>query len=262
MVLYLDNHDYKFYRKDRGFALDKFKINYKIIGKKFIKNYRYIPFTKIDFFIMKYLQLNGYKKKNLILKENESENLKLILKKIKPNMYIEGYWQNIDFIKNVKPVMQKEIELKEKSSLIERILNKINLSNSCSIHVRRGDYLLKPFSEIYHVCSEKYYQNAIKIIENKISNPHFFIFSDDIKWIKNKFTNLKNKTFISDYNLTDYEEFFLLSKCKNHIISNSTFSLIGAWINSGQNTIIEPSRWFKKKSSGNKIIKEWIKLEN
>ena len=262
MALYLDIHDYKFYRKDRGFTLDKFKINYKIIGKKFLKNYRYIPFTKIDFFLMKYLQLNRYKKKDFILKENENENLNLILSKIKPNMYIEGYWQNIDFIKNVKSFMQKEIDLKEKSPLIERLLNKINQSNSCSIHVRRGDYLLKPFNEIYHVCSEKYYQNGIKIIENKILNPHFFIFSDDIQWIKSKFNNLKNKTFISDYNLTDYEEFFLLSKCNNHIISNSTFSLIGAWINYEKNIVIEPREWFKNKSSGNKILQEWINLEN
>lgn len=262
MSLYLDIHDYKFYRKDRGFTLDKFKIEYKIIEKNIIKKYRYTPFTKIDFYLMKYFQLNGYKNNNLILKEDGNENINLILSKIKPNMYIEGYWQNIDFIKNVKSIMQKEIVLRDKGSLIEKLMNKINLSNSCSIHVRRGDYLLKPFNEIYHLCSEKYYQNAIKIIKNKISNPHFFIFSDDIEWIKSNFTHLKNKTFMSDYNLTDYQEFYLLSKCKNHIISNSTFSFIGAWINSEENIVIEPSKWFKNKLSGNKILDEWIKLEN
>ena len=51
---------------------------------------------------------------------------------------------------------------------------------------------------------------------------------------------------MSDYNLTDYQEFYLLSKCKNHIISNSTFSFIGAWINSEKNIVIEPKNGLKK----------------
>ena len=86
---------------------------------------------------MKYFQMNGYRNNNLILKEDENESINAILSKIKPNMYIEGYWQNIDFIKNVKSIMQKEIVLRDKGSLIEKLMSKINLSNSCSIHVRR-----------------------------------------------------------------------------------------------------------------------------
>ena len=36
----------------------------------------------------------------------------------------------------------------------------------------------------------------------------------------------------SQYGLSDLDELFLMSICKNHIIANSSFSWWGAWIGS------------------------------
>ena len=99
-------------------------------------------------------------------------------------------------------------------------------------------------------------------MKSRIERPHYFIFTDDIEWVKKEFNNIENKTFISDYKLKNYQEFYLLSICQNHIISNSTFSFIAAWLNFNNNLVIEPRNWFKNKPSGNKIIDAWVKLEN
>lgn len=212
--------------------------------------------------MIKYLNINSYYKNANIVKENENDNFDDILKKIKKNTYIQGYWQNVNFLKDVKNIMREEIVLLNPSNLINDLLIRINNANSCSIHIRRGDYLKKPFDKIYNVCSDRYYHEGLKVVEKKISNPFYFIFTDDIGWAKNIFKDLKNKIYISDLKLNDYEEFYLLSKCKSHIISNSTFSLIGAWLNSDKNLIIEPKNWFKLRDSGNKLLDEWVKLEN
>ena len=260
--LYIDDYGYNFYRKDRLFALDKYKINFRRAKKNILKKFKYIPFSKYDEYLIKYLNLNVYLKDRNIIIENEDDKFEDVLKKIKKDSYIQGYWQNISFLKNVKSTMREEIKLLHSSNVINDLLLKINKTNSCSIHIRRGDYLKEPFNKIYQICSEKYYHEGINLVQKRIIDPFYFVFTDDIDWAKETLRGLSNKILINDYKLKDYEEFYLLSKCQNHIISNSTFSLIGAWLHSDNNLVIEPKNWFKKKESGNKILNQWIKLEN
>jgi hypothetical protein len=130
--------------------------------------------------------------------------------------------------------------------------------DTCSIHVRRGDYLgLQNHHPIQPI---EYYQKAINLIgEDK----HFLIFSDDIKWCEENFSFLNNKTFVSD-NL-DYEDLYLMSMCNNNILANSTFSWWGAWMNQNENKqVIIPSKWFGISNShlntNDLYCDKWIKL--
>lgn len=262
LKLFIDNYDYKFYRKDRSFILDKFNIEFNVIEKNILKKFKYVPLTKLDFYFLNKFKINVFKKDREILMENEDFNIDEVLDRIKPNSYIQGYWQNINYLIDVKKIMQREITLKKTNRVIEQLSEKIRNSNSCSVHVRRGDYLVKPFDKIYNICSQNYYKNSFDVVKSRIERPHYFIFTDDIEWVKKEFNNIENKTFISDYKLKNYQEFYLLSICQNHIISNSTFSFIAAWLNFNNNLVIEPRNWFKNKPSGNKIIDAWVKLEN
>ena len=65
-----------------------------------------------------------------------------------------------------------------------------------SIHIRRGDYLKSP--AYLNICTDHYYQQAIKFVENKYSNLLFVIFSDDIEYAKSSFST--KKTIIVDWN--------------------------------------------------------------
>ncbi|EHC0071351.1 alpha-1,2-fucosyltransferase [Escherichia coli] len=52
-----------------------------------------------------------------------------------------------------------------------------------------------------------------------------------------------------------------MSKCKNNIISNSSFSWWAAWLNENKNkTVIAPSKWFKKDIKHDIIPESWVKL--
>lgn len=112
----------------------------------------------------------------------------------------------------------------------------LNLPNTTSIHARFGDYKNSP--NVHPVISESYLMKALEEIGDI---DHLFLFSDD------KNFNLKefDQTKITVVDEDDYKELWLMSLCKNNIISNSTFSWWGAFLNkNSEKKIIAPSIWF------------------
>ena len=98
----------------------------------------------------------------------------------------------------------------------------------------------------------------------KITNPHFFIFSDDQKWVKDNF-KIKYPIAFIDHNASkkDYEDLRLMSLCKHNIIANSSFSWWGAWLNSNpKKIVIAPKEWFADPSidTSDLIPPGWIRL--
>lgn len=107
--------------------------------------------------------------------------------------------------------------------------------NTLSIHVRRGDYLR--FPGVHPTVGKSYIDKAISLVEGYT---HLFVFSDDKSWVKNNF-DYGSMTIVDE---EDYMEIWIMSLCKNNIMSNSTFSWWGAFLNKSPNKIISPSVWF------------------
>ena len=109
--------------------------------------------------------------------------------------------------------------------------------NTCSIHVRRGDYLKHPTH--HPTCTLDYYKKAMKAMP---VDTRFLVFSDDIEWCKENFVG-DNVTFIE--NEKDYIDLYLMSLCRHNIIANSSFSWWGAWLNKNRRKIVvAPANWF------------------
>jgi len=178
--------------------------------------------------------------------------------KIKESSQFVGYFQSEKFFENIKQEVLELFEFKE--NLVNDLKNRYpDASNSCSIHVRRGDYV--KLANFHPPISMNYINNAVKhITYNK-----FFIFSDDINWCKDNFKHL-NCNFIS---LNDYEDFILMSLCKDNIICNSTFSWWAAYLNKNKNkVVISPhhEEWFgngyKNLSTKDIIPSNWIQVKS
>lgn len=183
----------------------------------------------------------------------------------KGNIYLDGYWQSENYFKDIRNIIIKDFMIRcEPDKKNKSMLEKIENSNSVCIHVRRGDYISnKKISDIHGTCSLEYYHNAVKIIEKKVSNPTFFIFSDEPQWVK---ANLKIKypTIYVDINKPEkgYEDLRLMSNCKHFIIANSSFSWWGAWLSNNPDKIIcAPKRWFVSMCEGDIVPKYWIRVE-
>ena len=172
------------------------------------------------------------------------------------NIYLEGYWQSEKYFKDIEAVIRREYTLRhpltEKSQEVAKKIKKIE--SAVAIHVRRADYMSSSNQQIYETIGPRYYERALEIITKKISNPSFFIFSDDIAWTQENF-KLNFPTTFMDFNGADrnYEDLHLMSLCKHQIIANSSFSWWGAWLNENKNkTVIAPEFWLR----GVKAIEE------
>lgn len=201
-------------------------------------------------------------KKNNYYKEKKFSYDEEVLN-IDGDVYYEGLWQTEKYFKNIEGIIRNDFKFS--SPLTGKnleIANMIKERQAVSIHVRRGDYLN---SEVHrNVCSLKYYIKAVNYFKNKLNNPVFFIFSDDIKWSKNNIIIDKNTIYV-DWNKGEYsyKDMQLMSLCKHNIIANSTFSWWGAWLNNNPGKIvIAPSKWFNYTwiDTRDIIPEKWIKV--
>jgi len=178
--------------------------------------------------------------------------------------YIEWYFQSEKYFKEYEQEIRKDFNfiIKPSKKNID-IIKIIENSNSVSLHIRRWDYLLNKNSYIWFLWLE-YYKKAIEIIKEKIEKPTFFIFSDDINWVKENL-NINDNIYYIDWNKwkNSYEDMRLMSLCKHNIIANSTFSWWGAWLNKNKDKIvIAPKKWFNSdiRDYSDIIPEKWIKI--
>ena len=239
LIEYLSNKGYTVYYKDETFGHNGLEIDkYFEVELKKLPRFADFIYTRIK-----------HKHPKIFTKITANNVF------IKSKIRFDGYWQDKKYMSFANLIRFKSLILNSKNKEIEK---QIENTNSVSIHVRRGDYL--KFPEQYGgICTVEYYNKAIAIIKEKISNPVFYIFSDDIEWCKSNI-DIPNAEYVGWNKGNDsIIDMYLMSKCKANIIANSTFSYWGALI-SKNNTVIYPKRWFANKQSPNLFNNDWIGL--
>ena len=187
-----------------------------------------------------------------------------IFENLEENQYLIGHFQSYKFFNEYRDSVLNELQFSiESLSLQTRLMAKnMQLKNSVSIHVRRGDYLNGYYYEtLGKICDLDYYKRAISVIKDKVADPHFFIFSDDPSYVADNL-KIENATYV-DFNRgsDSWQDMYLMSQCKHNIIANSTFSWWGAWLNTNLNKIVvAPNRWFANMDNDEIVLPEWIRL--
>ena len=168
----------------------------------------------------------------------------------------DGYWHNQAFY--VQDLKFKKLNLNMKNA---KVFDLITKTNSVSIHVRRGDYLAPNNLEIFGgICTLEYYKQAIEEIKKRLSNPKFFIFSNDIEWCEENFKELQ-PTYISwNAGNDSIYDMYLMSCCKANIIANSSFSYWGARLGTN-NIVVYPNKWFNNQPTPDIFDESWISID-
>lgn len=165
------------------------------------------------------------------------------------HIVLEGFWQSEFYFDTIRHIIRSDFRFTSNDYNYEHsdISDLIQSSNSVCIHVRRGDYLTQNGSFLGFVGLE-YYAAAIRTVLLRVSNPHFFVFSDDVVWCKDNMHLEQPHTFVchqSSAEQTTEEDLRLMRLCKHFIIANSTFSWWAAWLGSAPNKlVVAPGRWF------------------
>lgn len=182
------------------------------------------------------------------------------------SILLDGYWQSYLYFKEYEEIIREDFKFRDNVELtnnneIDQMVKKIKESNSVLINVRRTDYLNTNF---HGVMGMDYINNARTIIESKVDNPHYFIFSDDVDWCRE---NMKfdNMTIVDHSYKGEKFGYYLqlMSKCKHFIIPNSSFAWWAAWMNTDDSKIvISPKQWFTDNNinTNDLIPSNWIRI--
>ncbi len=128
-----------------------------------------------------------------------------------------------------------------------------------SLHVRRGDSTRIQGGR--NALPLTYQRNAIEAICQRVANPTFFVFSDDLPYCRKHLPGHVKLIFV-DHNdaLNSHEDLRLMAACRHNIIANSSFSWWGAWLNANPRKIVcAPSVWRDEAISRHILPPEWIR---
>lgn len=187
----------------------------------------------------KYAEFNPFEGKVIVVNANRYEPYILGATE---NVYYHGYWINKNWFMTYRDIFSKELQfpaITESHNL--RYMEQIRNTNSVSIHIRRGDYVM-----IGQALDVETYRKFVNMFMDKMDmiDWHLFVFSDDIDWCrqnaeKMNFQRFANVTYIEGNERgNNYRDLQLMSKCKAMIISNSAFCFLAALLNTEKKCLL------------------------
>ena len=248
----LDLSDYIHYL-DRKYVLDAYNISAKVISSA----------EKADIFddnrlFRRLLHMSRW----TIYRQEMSSNYSSRFEKLSNNTHLDGYWQSERYFHQYSSQIRLELTLKHSLNL--PITSDLSKSNTVSVHVRRGDYVTDPtVRSILRPCPLSYYHKSIHYVRSLVPTAKFYVFSDDISWVKGNFPHDKNIIFVDPDLTMSYRDLELMRLCAHNIIANSSYSWWAAWLNSNPHKIIvAPKRWYSSSlySDEGIISPDWKQL--
>ena len=257
----LDLHCFNGYRKHRGFELPKiFDIDYETASLTDVAKTAY-PYPNFQSWRIGSRILPV---RRSMLKEKADYAFEPTALTRQGDTYYDGYWQHEEYFSDIRETLLRTYRFPAfEDEQNRQTASLITSSNSCAIHVRRGDYVT---DKLFHdICDLDYYEAAIRQMKSTAQPDLFCIFSDDAAWCRNHLTPLigETKAVYVDWNTDEnsYQDMHLMSLCRHQIIANSSFSWWGAWLNRNeQKTIIGPSKWWHIKDAHTPVPSSWIKI--
>ena len=190
------------------------------------------------------------------------------------NICLVGYFQSYKYFESHQDIIYRLLKLDEKKSEVhsrypelfstnsgessntstnsgESSNTSTNSGESVSIHFRLGDYKQKRY---YHpIMNYEYFENSLDHVVAQRSNLKRVLYiceSEDNEYVESKIALFKAKYPNLEYikvpdSMPDYDQVLTMSLCDHNVMSNSTFSWWGSYLNSNPDKIVcYPSVWF------------------
>lgn len=193
---------------------------------------RNIPLNRKKIFF----RLNAKLPEEIKLKEKHYSSHHFSPIKYEPNILLVGYSLSLDYFQKYEKQLQ---EIFSPSKETREYLQ-----------TKYGSYLKYPECvgvqiricalDVYPFCGWKYFEDAMDQFSKEAI---FLVSSDRIDWVKKHFPKTTRKVVFVEGN-DHIDDFFLLTKCKHNIISNSTFGYWAAYLNKNpKKIVIAPNLW-------------------
>ena len=156
------------------------------------------------------------------------------------DMYLCGYFACEKYYADILYDLREKIQFPKSDNPLNLVMaEKMQSCESVSVHIRRGDYLDPENRAMFgNICTDAYYAKAMERIREEFPNAHFFLFSDDIRYLKENFAREDCTIVDINHDQESFYDIWLMSQCKHNICANSTFSFWGARLNSHEDKIM------------------------
>lgn len=239
------------------FELGKFKISASEASKKEIRKFVIkTGFRPLDRIIRKYRLFD----RNVVYFPSNGSLEDFF--NIPENTYLRGYLGREKFFRDIREQIKKEFTLKEEyKKNIQWFIDQVTKENSVSLHVRRGDLLTLKNGKVLDL---DYYKKAIELINKRVKNAKFYVFSDDIQWCRDNLKEIGTELNFIDTIDSGYYVLESMRNCKHNILANSALSWWTGYLNQNPKKIViapkEFTQFMNTEVENNIIPADWIKL--
>lgn len=182
---------------------------------------------------------------------------------IKDYQYFDGFWQSWRYVESVWNELKNEyVPNYAIHESTQEMIDQVSRENSVFIGIRKGDYSAE--ASHYGNFGNGYFQKAMDYISEHVEAPVFYVFSNDIPWVKEKIDFSGRNVFFRDPEIIidDFEDFLIMSACRHSIIVNSTFHWWGARLNDNpKKIVVAPNKWFFDEKPIDIVPPHWVKIE-
>ena len=246
--LFVDNESSYTGKNIRSYLLNNFEISANIATQdlkfnSFKKNF----FRKIKIHVDKLKNNKEFliEKKLLDKKTSYYDYLKNI--SFNDNLFLEGHFESEKYFLHERGNILNEFSLINHENFKKNIyLKNIQNENIVSICIRQNRYSerIGNYSDTSSIEKSKsfvkdtidYIKKAESLIEKKVTNPKYYIWSDDFNNLREYFPENKY-TFVINNENKILNDFFLMQNCKYFIVGPTTFHWWGAWLSNFENKI-------------------------
>ena len=184
------------------------------------------------------------------------------------SMYIWGNFMSVRYYEPIKEILSREFQVSSPlSAATKEWQDRMQPCEAVSLHIRRGDYANNPSTRAHHgLLGLDYYRKAIETISDKVGSPEFFIFSDDLQWVRENLRSDLPMHFVdANDSKNGYQDYHLMLSCSHYIIANSGFSRWPAYLNDKVGKIVcLPEIWLQKEQIKDDDVApaDWIRIAN
>lgn len=165
---------------------------------------------------------------------------------LRPPLYLKGYWQSWKHFREAEAQLREDFRfagafspaIAEKAALLES-------TESVAMHFRRGDYTQQVTVDYHGICGPEYYGNAVRQLPAGVQ---YYIFTNDPAWVRENLpAGISAEMLSGTLSHTQYEDLYLMSRCRHQVIANSSYSWWAAWLNPyAGKKVIAPKQWFNQ----------------
>lgn len=186
-----------------------------------------------------------------------------ILAEAREDAIYDGWWQSPKYFPDVEDQLRQDFRFSREIIPESReLLSRIENSNAICLNVRRTDFLKV---DTLNATNKEYFLRGADYLGKKLSEPRFFVFSDDVAWCREniklgyptEFVDHEHKGF----KFGNYMQ--LMTRCKHFLIPNSSFAWWAAWLNTGlEKNVVAPENWFTDPGidTSDLVPTEWTRM--